>query len=76
MDAVGYKCEFSVAPIKRIFPQIKNVQNNGKSVKQHILQIKKQKLFFNNDLNILLIQIYSHSIPLFQGMILYFKAKK
>ena len=41
-----------------------------------ILQKKNQKFFFKNDLNILIIQIYIHVIPLFQGMTLYFKAKK
>ena len=40
VDAAGYKCEFSETLIKRIFYQFKNVQNNGKSVKQHILQKK------------------------------------
>ena len=31
---------------------------------------------FKNYLIILIIQIYTHAIPLFEGMLLYFKAKK
>ena len=62
--------------LKGFFPQVKNVQNNGKSVKQHFLQKKNQKLFFKNYLNIFIIQIFRHVIPHFQAMIFYFKAKK
>merc|ERR1711914_4380 len=61
--------------LKGFFLQVKNVQNNGKSVKQHFLQKKNQKLFFKNYLNIFTIQIYKHFLPHFQAMIFYFKAK-
>ena len=62
--------------LRGFFSQVKNVQNNGKSVKQHFLQKKNQKLFFKNYLNIFIIQIFRHVIPHFQAMIFYFKAKK
>ena len=34
------------------------------------------EIIFKNYLIILIIQIYTHVIPLFEGMLLYFKAKK